>query len=107
VSGWCNSGSTVTASPSPPLIRGGECAVEIRAFFAHDDGAVSEDPVTGSLNASVAQWLLSTGTLAAPYVASQGTALGRRGRIYIDQDSDETIWVGGIATASIAGEITI
>jgi len=90
-----------------PQDSGSECAVEIRAFYAHDDGAVSEDPVTGSLNASVAQWLLSTGTLAAPYVASQGTALGRRGRIYIDQDSDETIWVGGTATASITGEIII
>jgi len=90
-----------------PQGSGSECAVEIRAFFAHDDGAVSEDPVTGSLNASVAQWLLSTGQLAAPYVASQGTVLGRRGRIYIDQDDHAAIWVGGTATASITGEINI
>jgi len=87
--------------------EGGECAVEIRAFIAHDDGAVREDPVTGSLNASAAQWLLSTGRLDAPYVASQGTALGRRGRIYVDRDSDATIWVGGLATASITGEVDI
>jgi len=90
-----------------PESSGSERAVEIRAFIAHDDSAVREDPVTGSLNASVAQWLLATDQLTAPYVASQGTALGRRGRIYIDQDDNETIWVGGIATASITGEVDI
>ncbi len=90
-----------------PEGSGGECAAEVRAFFAHEDGAVSEDPVTGSLNASIAQWLLSTGQLAAPYVASQGTTMGRRGRIHIDQDDHGTIWVGGITTASITGEVDI
>ncbi|MFV1990194.1 MAG: PhzF family phenazine biosynthesis protein [Acidimicrobiales bacterium] len=83
------------------------CAVEIRAFFADGTGAIFEDPVTGSLNASVAHWLLKSGQLTAPYVASQGAALGRRGRISIDQDPDGTIWVGGVATESITGEIEI
>jgi len=83
------------------------CAIELRAFFSHGMGAVSEDPVTGSLNASTAQWLLGTGELTAPYVASQGTAMGRRGRIYVDQDVDEAIWVGGVAVASITGEIDL
>jgi len=90
-----------------PEGSGDECAVEIRAFFSHGTGPIREDPVTGSLNASVAQWLLDTRQLTSPYVASQGTAMGRRGRIYIDQASDGEIWVGGIATASIAGEIDI
>lgn len=87
--------------------EGGECAVEVRAFFADGGGGVFEDPVTGSLNASVAQWLLSTGRVSAPYVASQGTAVGRRGRVYIDQDADGTIWVGGVAVASITGTVEI
>lgn len=84
-----------------------ECAVEIRAFFADGTGAILEDPVTGSLNASAAQWLLATNRAQAPYVASQGTALGRRGRVNIDQDEDGTVWVGGVATASIIGEVDL
>jgi len=90
-----------------PEGSGEQCAVEIRAFFSHGTGPIHEDPVTGSLNASVAQWLLGTGRLTSPYVASQGTAMGRRGRIYVDQDGAGEIWVGGVATASIAGEIDI
>ena len=66
-----------------------------------------EDPVTGSLNASLAQWLLATGRAAAPYVASQGTRLGRRGRVRIEHDADGTVWVGGANTTYIRGEIEI
>ena len=62
---------------------GGDAQWELRAFFPKDGGAAVEDPVTGSLNASVAQWLLSAGYATAPYVAAQGTALGRRGRIHV------------------------
>ena len=65
-----------------------------------------EDPVTGSLNASAAQWLISTGRLEAPYVASQGTQLGRRGRVHIDQ-ADGEVWVGGRSIVSIAGTVRI
>ena len=62
--------------PYPP---GGPVAFELRAFFTDHQGRVREDPVTGSLNASTAQWLLASGRAAAPYMASQGTRLGRRG----------------------------
>jgi PhzF family phenazine biosynthesis protein len=79
---------------------------ELRAFFPRD-GATAEDPVTGSLNASVAQWLISSGRARAPYVASQGTALGRRGRISISRDDDGTIWVGGGTVTCISGEVEI
>jgi PhzF family phenazine biosynthesis protein len=81
-------------------------AIEVRAFFPND-GTTTEDPVTGSLNASVASWLLSSGRLTAPYVASQGTALGRIGRLRISADQDGTIWVGGTAVSLIQGEITL
>jgi predicted PhzF superfamily epimerase YddE/YHI9 len=66
-----------------------------------------EDPVTGSLNASVAGWLLASGRLAAPYVASQGTAVGRQGRVHISADADGTIWVGGQTITCIAGEVRL
>ena len=69
-------------------------AFEVRAFFPKD-GATAEDPVTGSLNASLAQWLVRTGRATLPYVASQGTALGRRGRVHVTGDDDGAIWGGG------------
>lgn len=83
---------------------GDECALELRAFFADAGGRIREDPVTGSLNAAVAQWLLAAGRLEAPYVASQGTAIGRRGRIHVSE-SDGEIWVGGDTVVSIDGTI--
>jgi predicted PhzF superfamily epimerase YddE/YHI9 len=66
-----------------------------------------EDPVTGSLNASVAQWLISTGRIRAPYVASQGTAIGRAGRVLITQDADGTVWTGGRSSTLIRGTVTL
>jgi len=83
---------------------GAECAFEVRGFFPKD-GATVEDPVTGSLNASLAEWLLRTGRARAPYVASQGTALGRAGRVHVTQDEDGTIWVGGGTITCIRGEL--
>ncbi len=87
------------------------CAMEIRAFFADGTGGIFEDPVTGSLNASVAQWLLGenspVSSLPTSYVASQGTAMGRRGRVYIEQDPEGVIWVGGVAVASVTGTVEI
>ncbi len=83
---------------------GGECALELRALFADAAGRIREDPVTGSLNAAVAQWLLTSGRLEAPYVASQGTAIGRRGRIHVSE-SDGDIWIGGDTIVSIDGTI--
>jgi PhzF family phenazine biosynthesis protein len=85
---------------------GGECAVEVRAFFADAAGAVREDPVTGSLNASVAQWLTESGRLTAPYVAAQGQAIRRRGRVHVDA-ADGELWVGGRSTVVISGSITL
>jgi PhzF family phenazine biosynthesis protein len=81
-------------------------AFEVRAFFPKD-GRLVEDPVTGSLNASLAQWLLGTGQATAPYIAAQGTALGRAGRVRISQDADGTIWVGGATVTCVAGEVEL
>jgi PhzF family phenazine biosynthesis protein len=85
---------------------GGPADIEVRGFFPVN-GSTTEDPVTGSLNASVAQWLLRTGVVTAPYVAAQGTALGRRGRVHIHTDSDGTIWVGGNAITCVAGTVDL
>lgn len=90
-----------------PYPEGSECAFEVRAIFSDEQGAPREDPVTGSLNASLAQWLLATGRVAAPYVVSQGTRLGRRGRPRITQDTDGTVWVGGSTVTCITGETEI
>ena len=84
-------------------MTGSDPAIEVRAFF-RAGGAAAEDPVTGSLNAALAQWLLADGTLTAPYVASQGTALGRAGRVHVDQ-ADGEIWVGGDAVTCVDGTI--
>ena len=78
-----------------PWPEGHELAYEVRAFFTAEAGALREDPVTGSLNASIAQTLLASGKVRAPYVAAQGTRLGRNGRIFIDQDARGQVWVGG------------
>lgn len=82
--------------------QGAEAAIELRAFFPLA-GVTAEDPVTGSLNASVAQWLLGSGRLQAPYVATQGSAIGRDGRVHVSQDEDGTIWVGGRNRTVIGG----
>jgi PhzF family phenazine biosynthesis protein len=81
-------------------------AIEVRGFFPKD-GAFVEDPVTGSLNASVAQWLLGSGRLTAPYVAAQGTAIGRAGRIHVRQDDDGRIWVGGDTVTCVEGHLDL
>jgi PhzF family phenazine biosynthesis protein len=85
---------------------GGEAAIEVRAFFPLD-GVAAEDPVTGSLNASLAQWLLGSGRLSAPYVAAQGTAIGRAGRVFVDQDEAGAVWVGGRCETVIVGTIAL
>jgi predicted PhzF superfamily epimerase YddE/YHI9 len=89
-----------------PHPEGSSEAFEVRAFFPKD-GATVEDPVTGSLNASVAQWLLRTGRAQAPYVASQGTVLGRSGRVHISTDADGAVWVGGGTITCIGGTVEI
>ncbi|WP_408899235.1 PhzF family phenazine biosynthesis protein [Nocardioides sp. R1-1] len=89
-----------------PHPEGAECAVEVRAFVPHAAG-ITEDPVTGSLNASLAQWLTRSGVLPPSYVAAQGTAIGRRGRIHVDTDADGTIWVGGDTLTTVRGTVTL
>ena len=89
-----------------PHPEGAPEAFEVRAFFPKD-GSTVEDPVTGSLNASLAEWLLDSGRAAAPYVARQGTALGRAGRVHVSRDEDGTIWVGGGTVTCVTGTVTI
>jgi PhzF family phenazine biosynthesis protein len=86
--------------PHPP---GSPEDFEVRAFSPML-GGVGEDPVTGSLNASLAGWLLDSGRATAPYVARQGTALGRKGRVHITRDPDGTIWVGGGTITCLDGQ---
>jgi PhzF family phenazine biosynthesis protein len=81
---------------------GPDAQFEVRAFTAGG----YEDPVTGSLNASLAQWLIGTGVAPTTYVASQGTALGRTGRVYVERDGLET-WIGGAVTTCITGTLTL
>lgn len=77
-------------------------AFEVRAFFPGNNG-LAEDPVTGSLNAALAQWLIGAGLAPSSYVASQGTALGRAGRVHVQQDGPQ-IWVGGHSVTCVRGE---
>jgi len=78
--------------------------IEVRAFTPLIGGA-GEDPVTGSLNAAIALWLLSAGKAAAPYTASQGTALGRRGRVQVTAGADGAVCVGGGTHTLISGSV--
>ncbi len=87
-----------------PHAPGGDAAFELRAFFSDSHGGLVEDPVTGSLNASAAQWMLGSGRGHAPYVAAQGTALGRTGRVRVEQDSAGAIWIGGRTLSLFRGE---
>ena len=89
-----------------PYPSGHEAAYEVRAFFP--DGAHTfEDPVTGSLNASLAQWLVSTGRFTPPYVASQGTVLGRAGRVRVDRDHTGQLWIGGGVVTCVEGTVSL
>jgi PhzF family phenazine biosynthesis protein len=85
---------------------GSDHAIEVRGLFADASGSVREDPVTGSLNASAAQWLIASGRISAPYVARQGTAIGRSGRVYVSAD-DHDLWIGGDCTITISGTIVV
>lgn len=80
-------------------------AFEVRAFFPGNNG-LAEDPVTGSLNAALAQWLIGAGLAPTRYVASQGTALGRAGRVHVEQDGEQ-IWIGGSSVTCLRGEVRL
>ena len=77
---------------------------EVR-FFAAAIG-INEDPVTGSLNANLARWLIDTGRAPPGYVAAQGTAMGRAGRIHVQRDAEGT-WIGGDVATCIAGTVML
>jgi len=122
---WCDNGpgwrgillrsadAVLALDPDPALVRGldvgvaglhppgAEIAVEIRTFFDGNQGLV-EDPVTGSFNAAIGQWLTATGHLPDRYVAAQGTAIGRAGRIHVVRLGDD-VWVGGSAVTVLEG----
>lgn len=83
---------------------GSDTQFELRAFFTDGISPLREDPVTGSLNAAAAQWLTATSRTTLPYLAAQGTAMGRRGRIHLS-GNDSQIWVGGRADVILAGEL--
>lgn len=85
--------------------EGWEFLYEVRAFFAGSRGEMHEDPVTGSLNASIAQWLVSEGLAKTPYVASQGKMVGRSGRVHITGDRD-SVWVGGRVFDIVDGRLS-
>ncbi|HJU25853.1 MAG TPA: PhzF family phenazine biosynthesis protein [Rhodanobacteraceae bacterium] len=87
-----------------PHPEGGVADFEVRAFFTGDD--VAEDPVTGSLNASLAQWLIGNGSAPPRYRARQGTALWREGIVHVERAGDR-IWVGGACVTCIEGSVRI
>ncbi len=83
---------------------GHDAQFEVRAFVP--SMAVNEDPVTGSLNAGIAQWLIGAGLAPPRYVAAQGAALGRAGRVHVQQDGGD-IWIGGDVAGCIEGTVSL
>jgi PhzF family phenazine biosynthesis protein len=90
-------GAAGTTPPSP--------AFEVRAFAAPI--GIEEDPVTGSLNASLAQWLIGDGLLPERYLAAQGTCMDRAGRVHVSRDASKQVWVGGESTTCINGKVLL
>ncbi len=87
-----------------PHPAGSDCQFEVRAFVP--GLGVPEDPVTGSLNAGLAQWLMGAGLAPARYTAAQGTALGRAGRVFVAQEGAD-IWIGGAVCAVVSGQVDL
>ncbi len=126
---WCNNGpqwrgvmlgsaeQVLALKPDPDVLQGldvgvvgphtqGETQFEVRAFFPGNNG-LAEDPVTGSLNAAVGQWLIGAGLAPNSYVASQGTCLARAGRVYVHRDAQNQVWVGGESVTCIKGSVQL
>jgi predicted PhzF superfamily epimerase YddE/YHI9 len=87
-----------------PLKDGSSAQFEVRAFSVEDVG--HEDPVTGSLNAGLAQWLIGSRIAPPEYVVSQGTVLKRMGRVYVEQNGSQ-IWVGGMVRTCVMGKLVL
>ena len=85
---------------------GSRFAYEVRAFYS-SGGVTVEDPVTGSLNASLAQWLIGAGRFVPPYMASRGKSMGHAGEIHVSMDELKQVWIGGSVTACIQGTVEI
>ena len=85
-----------------PHPAGSACAFEVRAFVP--GLGVPEDPVTGSLNAGLAQWLIGEGLAPERYLAAQGAALGRAGRVHVQRDGAD-IWIGGDVVTVVQGQV--
>lgn len=123
---WCDNGPgwqavrlrdpelVLSLTPDPQVLAGLDIGVvgpsthpdadlEVRAFFPGNAG-LTEDPVTGSLNAALAQWLIGSGEVPEEYTAAQGTCLGRQGRAYLSRDEDG-IWVGGSCVSVVTGTV--
>jgi len=126
---WCDNGPgwqavllesadrVLSLTPDPAILAGRDVGVagprtgdhtdlEVRAFFPGNSG-LTEDPVTGSLNAALAQWLIPAGLAPADYIAAQGTAMNRAGRVHVQAGDDGEIWVGGSSVTVIEGTVTI
>ncbi len=97
-----NSSDLSTAATTPTE----ELSVEVR-FFTRSGGVISEDPVTGSFNASLAQWLIAECYAPKTYIAAQGTVIGREGRVHIAQDEQGQVWVGGDCVTCITGQVRL
>ena len=82
-----------------------EINLEVRAFAACM--GINEDPVTGSLNASLAQWLMDDGLMLKHYTASQGVCMGREGLVDLHQDTQGQVWVGGKSVTCVSGVVTL
>ena len=96
----------VGAAGEAEVAAGVDYDVEVRAFYPQTSGHF-EDPVTGSLNAAIVMWLMDRDHSLRSYVASQGTCLGRDGRVHIDRDEAGTIWVAGANVTVITGTVAI
>ena len=126
---WCNNGpqwrgvmlvsaeQVLALKPDPEILKGldigvvaplskGDAQFEVRAFFPGNNG-LAEDPVTGSLNAAIGQWLIEAGLAPDSYVASQGACLARAGRVYVHRDAQNQVWVGGESVTCIQGSVQL
>ena len=110
-------GVAARRASAPGLIR--RTSREARAFVNHSDDTdlevrgfaapigIAEDPVTGSLNASLAQWLIADGHMPTHYRARQGTALGRSGEVFVQRDATGQVWIGGDVVGCVRGEVRL
>lgn len=87
-----------------PYPAGAECQLELRAFATSH--GIPEDPVTGSLNAAVAQWLLEEGRVPERYLTAQGARLGRAGRVHVVREAEQ-VWIGGEIASCVEGTLTL